>query len=41
MRFIDTCGVMLFINRDDVLRRHYNLGKKEAESCVAKNEKRF
>ena len=41
MKFIDTCGVMLFINRDDALRRHYNLGKKEAESCVAKNEKQF
>lgn len=41
MKFIDTCGVLLFIYRDDALRWHYNLGKKEVESCVAKNEKRF
>lgn len=41
MKFIDTCGVLLFINKDDMLRRHYNLGNKQAESCVAKSEKQF
>ena len=41
MKFIDTCGIMLFINKKDVLRLHYNLGNKSAESCVAKREKQF
>lgn len=41
MKFIDTCGVMLFINQYDMLRLHYNLGRKSAEKCVAKNEKQF
>ena len=41
MKFIDTCGVLLFINKKDALRPHYNLGNKPAEKCVAKNEKQF
>lgn len=41
MKFIDTCAVLLFINRRDMLRPHYNLGNKPAESCIAKNEKQF
>lgn len=41
MKFIDTCGVLLFINRKDMLRPHYNLGNKPAESCVVKAEKQF
>lgn len=41
MKFIDTCGAMLFINKNDTLRPHYNLGNKPAESCVARNEKQF
>lgn len=41
MKFIDTCGVLLFINRKDMLRPHYNSGNKPAESCVAKAEKQF
>ena len=34
MKFIDTCGAMLFINKIDPLRPHYYLGNKPAESCV-------
>ena len=41
MKFIDTCGVMLFINQRDMLRRVYDLGIKPAESCVGRNEKQF
>ena len=41
MKFIDTCGVMLFINQKDMLRRDYNLGTKPAERCVGSNEKQF
>ena len=41
MKFIDTCGVMLFINPRDMLRRDYDLGTKPAESCVGKNERQF
>lgn len=41
MKFIDTYAVLLFINRRDMLRPHYNLSNKPAESCIAKNEKQF
>lgn len=37
LSYIDTCCLMMFVNRGDSLRRDFNLGSKSAENCVKKN----
>lgn len=35
--YLDTCAVMLFVNKDDELRNNYGIGKKAASVAVCRN----
>lgn len=41
LKYIDTCCMMMFINRNDKLRSIYSINDKKAESCTKTNYREF
>lgn len=41
LSYIDTCCVMMFVNKTDSLRSTYSIGNKKAEGCVKSGQREF